>query len=112
MSQFWEDDIVGTKPPLNIGLFAPRTVSTASMAGAGQVSRDEARSRQSVDATYARIVRVLELHGPMTRKELAEATGIPVNTINARTAELRSQQRVYTEGRRNGESIVRLAGAA
>ena len=104
-------DIIGNA--YDFGLFQPHTVSTASMPGAGQTARVEARSRQSVDATYARIVRVLEVHADgLTRKELADATGIPVNTINARCAELRESKRVYTEGRRGGESVVRLAGAA
>ena len=113
MSHFWEDDIVGTRPELSIGLFAPRTVSTAAMPGAGQVSRDEARERAtrgSADA-YRRILDALA-SGGMTRKELAEATGLPVNTINARTSELRESARVYTEGRRNGESVVHRREAA
>ena len=113
MSHFWEDDIVGTKPALNFGLFAPRTVSTAAMPGAGQVSRDEARERAtrgSADA-YARILDALATGG-MTRKELAEATGLQRDSVNGRVSELRDQGRVYTEGRRNGESVVHLRGAA
>ncbi len=104
------DGIIGN--PYDFGLFS-RTVSTASMPGAGQVSRDEARERAtrgSADA-YRRILDALEAGG-LTRKELAEATGLQRDTVNGRVAELRDQARVYTEGRRNGESVVRLAGAA
>ena len=138
MSHFWEDDIVGTKPARDetaglpmyecqtfvdamnrthalamdaLGL--PRTVSTASMPGAGQQSRDEARERAtrgSADA-YRRILDALATGG-MTRKELAEATGLQRDSVNGRVAELRDQGRVYTEGRRGGESIVHRREAA
>ena len=107
MSHFWEDDIIGTKPDIAFGLFAPRTASTASMVGAGQQSRDEARERAtrgSADA-YRRILDALATGG-MTRKELAEATGLQRDSVNGRVSELRDQGRVYTEGRRGGESVV------
>ena len=117
MSHFWEDDIIGTRvvrsQTAGLDLFAPRTVSTAAMPGAGQVSRDEARERAtrgSADA-YARILDALATGG-MTRKELAEATGLQRDSVNGRVSELRDQGRVYTEGRRGGESVVHRREAA
>ena len=96
-----------------LGLFAP--VPSAAMPGAGHLARAEARerSRHGSEDAYRLIAQSLEGHGPQTRKELAASTGLNVNTINGRVAELREPEapadwRVYTEGRRNGESIVHL----
>lgn len=98
-----------------------RPVARVVVRGAGQTARAEARERAShtTEDTYRMIARVLEGHGPMTRKELAETTGLATGTINARVSEMRGFRTnaaievydwwVYTEGRRNGESIVHLS---
>lgn len=107
-----------------------RPVAQGAMLGAGQSARADARAKakRTTEDAYRRIALSLEGHGPQTRKELAETTGMPVNTVNARIAEMREmfawwmaeeshrpqpspapEFGVYTEGRRNGESIVHLA---
>lgn len=110
MSRDYESDIIGTRPAFAEGLFAP----VAAMPGAGQQARAEARekARGGIEAAHRQILEALRVIGPLTRKELASATGMMRDTINWRVGELRDQARVYTDGRRNGESIVRLAGAA
>lgn len=111
-------DIIGT---MDLGpLFAQRVaspeVARAAMPGAGQRARSEARerSRRGSWAAYNMIGDALAVHGPQTRKELAVATGLCINTINGRVSELRElpvtdPYRVHTDGRRNGESIVHLS---
>lgn len=132
-----EHDIIGTKPVRDetkgLGLFdavttaeaereitedfvsPPRAKPTLHAPGAGQLARMEARERaaRGTEDAYRRIVEALEQHGPMTRKELAEATGMPTGTINGRIAEMRmlpagDAARVVTHGRRNGESVCHL----
>ena len=116
-------DIIGTQPlgPLFDAVDAQRElspeVSRAEMPGSGQAARREARERAhaKLDATYARIVEVLTAYPlGLTRQEMAEMLAMPCNTVNPRISELRAlpdddARRCITEGRRHGESIVRLA---
>lgn len=132
-----DEDIIGTKPPppdqtAGLGLFAEaeasaalaqegeaRTVSRSAMPGAGQAARADARARakRTTEDAYRCIAQSIEAHGPQTRKELEVSCGMPVNTINARVAELRDAEqtpeypdwRLLTDGRRDGQSIVHLA---
>lgn len=106
-----ESDIIGSKPKRDetegLGLFA---APAAQMPGAGQRARAEAREKAEPASagTRARILATLEAHSTgLTRHELHELTGLPLNTINARVAELRDPRRyagqpapVYTEGTR------------
>lgn len=105
----------------DFGLWAQREgspeVARAVVLGAGQAARRAARARghAKLERTYATLCLALAASPDgLTRKELAHATAIPVNTVNARIAELRGmpegdKRRVITHGRRNGESIVYLA---
>lgn len=107
-----ESDIIGSKPKRDetegLGLFA---APAAQMPGAGQRARAEARAKAAPASagTRALVLRTLEAHPKgLTRSELAELTGLPINTINARVAELRDPRRydgqpapVYTEGLRD-----------
>ena len=107
-----EEDVWQAPRDQTEGLDLFRPVATVEMPGAGQQARREARGRQGLEASYRRIALALEGHGPSTRSELAQLTGMPVNSINARVSELRGRTdslKVVTEGRRNGEGIVHLA---
>ena len=106
-----EEDVFRTRDETH-GLDLWTVAVTVTMPGAGQVARQEARARQGLEASYRRIALALEGLGPMTRSEIAAATGIPVNGINPRISEMRARTdayRVVTDGRRGGESIVHLA---
>ncbi len=93
-----------------------RPVARMAMPGAGQEARRVARERAhaKIDATYARIVKVLTAWpSGLTRSEIASQTGLVINSVNARVSELRGlpdadERQCYTEGRRGGESVVRL----
>lgn len=133
-----DDGIIGDKPDPTAGLAlfaranlgqildvaAPlvalaRSAAPAAMPGAGQAARAAARglARPTTEDAYRRIARSLEVHGPQTRRELEVSCGMPVNTINARVAELRDPEqtpeyadwRLVTDGRREGQGIVHLA---
>lgn len=106
-----EQDIIGTKPARDetagLGLFTP--VATAHMEGAGQRARREARDQANPKAGRLVVLRALE-QSPrgLTRIELHHLTGLPINTINARIAELSSAKLhaagtspVYTDGLRD-----------
>lgn len=111
-----ERDIIGTKPVRDetegLALFATaaRAVPTVALfVGAGQRARREARDQANPKAGRLVVLRALE-QSPrgLTRLELHHLTGLPINTINARIAELSSAKLhaagtspVYTDGLRD-----------
>ena len=120
------EGIIGTKPDetRGLGLFTPAPpeptqsifpAPVAQMPGAGQAARESARARQTQgtkNSAYRILAMALEGVGPSTRQELADITGMPVNTVNARISEMRArtdEYRVVTDGRRGSESICHLA---
>ena len=110
-------DIIGTARGAAEGtpLFTPPPAPVAHVEGAGQGSRRIARERQTQgtkNSAYRVLSMALEGVGPSTRQELADITGMPVNTVNARISEMRArtdEYRVITDGRRGSESICHLA---
>ena len=90
-------------------------VPSVVVEGSGQKARKAARPGKATSAAKRHLIAtVLEAHGPLTRSEISRAAGMPVNTVNARVSEARAlpvghEDRVVTDGRRNGESIVHLA---
>jgi hypothetical protein len=90
-------------------------VSRAEMPGAGQQARRVARER--VGPTSAEKVHLIalaiEAHGPMNRTEIHEVTGLKKDSVNGRVADGRGlpeghEDRMDTEGSRNGQSLVHL----
>ena len=75
-----------------LGLFAP--VPAATMPGAGAVARQAARERVNATGGRLRCLKALEAAPDgLTRSELATATGLPINTVNARVRELTDPKR-------------------
>lgn len=107
-----EEDVFRTKSTTpDFGLFAAPVVT---MPGAGQAARSEAREAVDTSEGRQRCIHALEGSGGLTRTEIAAVTGMPVNSVNARIAELRDAARwgglpqVVTQGRRGSESVCHM----
>lgn len=84
-----EDAALGKGPTPTYKLQA-----AATMAGAGAVARQAARERVNATGGRLRCLKALEAApGGLTRSELATATGLPINTVNARVRELTDPKR-------------------
>ena len=111
------EGIIGTKPDetRGLGLFTPPPAPVAHVEGAGQSARKAARPDASTSAANRHtLALLLEAHGPLTRSEMARLTGWPKDSCNGRVAEARNlpvghADRMLTDGRREGESLVHLA---
>ena len=93
-----------------------RRAPTVHLEGSGQKARKAARPGASTSAAKRHMLALLlEAHaGPMTRKEMAAATGWLRDTVNARVSEARNlpaghEDKMVTDGRREGESLVHLS---
>jgi len=128
VSDIDELDRVRRMRPLD-GLFEQRSVAEADaelsaltrppkprieMPGAGQLARQEARAKVSVTEAQRKIIWALEGSGGLTRTQIAEVTGLCINTVNGRVSELRDATlwhglpQVVTHGRRGAESVCHL----
>jgi hypothetical protein len=103
-----DQDIIGTKPRrdecADLPLFAaPVPVATRS-------PRREARARTDAAGGRARVLQALQAAPDgLTRWEIHHATGLPINTVNARVAELCSQVLVHVRGdRRTPDNVGRM----
>jgi DNA-directed RNA polymerase specialized sigma24 family protein len=80
--------------------------------GAGQAARASARAavEPHLRTQHRQVLLALTaaMAKGMTRRELADKTGLPVNTVNARVHELRQWKRVVTYGRRDKQSVCFL----
>ena len=92
-----------------------RRVPVAHLEGAGQKARKAARPGHATSAAKRHILALLlEAHGPLTRSEMARLTGWPKDSCNGRVAEARNlpaghEDKMVTDGRREGESLVHLS---
>lgn len=111
------------------GVFRPRADQTAGLSlfeefpplppahypGAGQRCREDARTRAQPTSADRRhtLALLIEAHGPLTRQEMADHAGWPKDSVNGRVAEARQlpeghEDRMVTEGSRDGQSLVHL----
>ena len=92
-----------------------RRAPVAHVEGSGQKARKAARPDAPTSAAKRHtLALLLEAHGPLTRSEMARHTGWPKDSCNGRVAEARNlpdghEDKMLTDGRREGESLVHLA---
>ena len=97
----------------DLPMFSP--VPSVVVEGAGQSARKAARPGKATSAAKRHVLALLiEANGPMTRKEMAAATGWLRDSVNGRTREAcllppSHEDRMLTDGKRGGESLVHLA---
>lgn len=85
----------------DLPMFATPKPSPMVMPGAGQRARRQARDTTNVANGLNAVRKALDAATDgLTRVELAKVTGLPVNTINARVADLTKLREVWTEGTR------------
>lgn len=96
-----DDDVIGTRPQRDETADLPLFTPPVQVLGAGQRARQAGRQRSNAASGRATVLRALERapHG-LTRTEIAELTGLPVNTVNGRVSELRDLGAVFTHGTR------------
>ena len=88
-----------------LGLFI-EPKPTMHLPGAGQLARMEARDKTDAEGDRARVLECLRQHpAGLTRRQIADELEMPINTVNARVAELCSPHRqsptlAYTDGHR------------
>ena len=97
----------------DLPMFSP--VPSVVVKGAGQSARKAARPGKATSAAKRHVLALLlEANGPMTRKEMAAATGWLRDSVNGRTREAcllpdGHEDKLLTDGHRGGESLVHLA---
>ena len=98
-----------------LALDGGRSVPSVVVEGSGQKARKAARPGKATSAAKRHVLALLlEANGPMTRKEMAAATGWLRDSVNGRTREAcllpdGHEDKLLTDGHRGGESLVHLA---
>ena len=103
------EDVIGTRTYGGLFADSERPVPTATMPGAGATARQVAREKVNATGGRLRCLKALEAAPEgLTRSQLATATEMPINTVNARTRELTDPKAhapnptpCYTEGTRS-----------
>ena len=112
-------DIIGERPPFEVGLFAPLAAWPSPIADVRAFTSptsEAARERNAPRAPSQREVIWNVLRGAdsrgMTRPELMAATALPMGSINARISELVATGYAYDTGTgaRDDCAIVRYSG--
>lgn len=116
-------DIIGSRPVrdqlADLPMFAPPP-PTIPVEGAGQRARRIARAKAKVADGLLLVQAALERHPQgLTRSRIADETGLSINTVNGRVADLRALSRIVTrgtqtriyQGREITESVVVLVAA-
>lgn len=91
-----DHDIIGTPPPKrpetdDLPMFADFDgPPKLAMPGYGSIARDTAREKLEphLSTIRAKVYLTIRDHGPITREEIAERSGIKENTINSAVAKL------------------------
>jgi hypothetical protein len=102
MKRAYDGDVIGTRPvrieTADLPLFT-NTPRTVAVAGAGQQARAKARAKSDAVTGRMTVLRALEAHPlGLTRWEIHHITGLPINTVNARVAQLRDETKAHTRG--------------